>query len=390
MNLFNLLSPKTDFYIIECFHSGIRALSLRLKDNEVTFQKYFDGHGGDSIAELFKLLKLKKNSRVLFLYDHSIAATFAGFVKLEKNNLQTPIAEEDLQTFLAAATRQFFNRFREEAKRRLAVDEVNVVLANNRFFNLNLDGKQVISPLGQTARFAELEMEQTYLSRHFWDEVHESTQDLKNVFHIELAGALDDTLRLLYPDQKLLLAVVFPGMTKIFSYGGKTRYFGAVSFPRMQDRGELASGSDSLLGLVQACFPVSKEVAEKMLSLYVGGGMSKHFGHVFRGVIEPYTTRFNLELAKFFKREEMCVVLTKLPFLNTDLKTQPKKVTTLSFDNLAMRLGLEVGAPRFFPPEAFSPVFLSGLIAYLHRTSDNYLSGLAKERLRWLTPENSA
>lgn len=390
MNIFNFLKPKTFFCVIECSHAGIRALTLRFKNNELTFRRFFDGYSEENIADLFKKLKLNKESNVLLIYDHSIATTFAGSVKLEKNNLRAPISEDDLRTFLAAATNQFFNRFREEARRRLATDEVNIILANNRFLNLNLDGKQVINPLGQSARFAELEMEQTFLSRHFWDTVQEYTQDIKNVFHIELAGAFRDILALLYPGQKVLFVSVFPKVTKIFSYGGKLRFFGAVSFPGMQNRGEFALGSDDLLELIESRFHVTENAARELLSLYVADGMSKHAKRVFEKNIGPYLARFELGILKFLKKEDKCVVLTDAPFLTVKQKIQQTDAGHINLSELASRLDLKITAPDFFPHAAFSTVFLSGIIAYLRRTGDNYLNGLAKERMKWLVPENSA
>ena len=390
MNFFNHLKTKTDYFIIECLPSGMRALSLYLKDNELILQKFFDWHKIEDLAIFFKSLKLQKNSTVLFLHDNSMAATFAGLVKLEKNNFRSPITTEDLQTFFGAATRQFFNRFREEAKRRLAISEVDVILANNRFLNLNLNGKPVINPLGQTARFAELEIEQTYLSRHFWDSISEYTEKQANVFHIECAGAIRDSLALLYPERKVLLATVLPRVTKVFSCGGKNRYFGAVSFPKMQDRGEFALGSDDLLELLSERFHIEKRVAEDLLWLYVEGGMSKHLRYSFEKLIAPFLARFESGIARFFKKEEVCVVSSDLPFLTAGQKIQRLEAVHLAFPELASRLNLQVKNSRFMKHKLFSPIYLAGLIAYFKRTSDNYLSGLAKERMRWLQPENSA
>lgn len=384
------LKPKTDYCIIECFHSGVRTLILQLKDNELTFKRFYEYPKEVDLEGLFHLLKLRKDSNVLFVYDQSVAATFAGFVKLEKNNLRAPISEDDLQTFLGAATRQFFNRFREEAKRRLAVDEVNVILANNRFLNLYLDGKEVISPLGQTARFAELEMEQTFLSRNFWDTLPEELQEIKNVFHIELTGALRDSLALLYPDRKVLLVVVSPNSTEVFSCGNKNRYFGAVSFPRMQKRGDFAWGNNDLMEVVKTYFKLGDETAKTMFTLYVTQAMSKHLERAFQKLIEPFHIRFETEIAKFLRKEEICVVLSNPLFLTAGSTLAHKEAVHITFDDLVRGLNYEIKAPIFMSREAFSPVFLSGLIAYLHRTSDNYLSVLAKEKLKWLVPANSA
>lgn len=389
LKFLNLSKSKTSFYIIEYLPSGMRALSLYLQDNELILHKFFDWRKEADPAIFFRALKLQKKSNVIFLHDNSIAATFAGLVKLEKNNFRSPITEGDLQTFLGAATRQFFNRFREEAKRRLAVPDVDVILANNRFLNLNLNGKPVINPLGQTARFAELEIEQTYLSRHFLDAIFEHTEKQSNVFHIECAGALRDSLALLYPERKILLATVTPRVTKVFSCGGKNRYFGAVSFPKMQERGEFALGSDDLLEILAARFHIEKPVAQDLLWLYVEGAMSKHLRHIFEKLMASYRARFEAEISRFFKKENMCVVSSDLPFLTAGQKIQHQEAVHLAFPDLASRLNLRVRESRYLTREPFSPVFLSGLIAYLKRTSDNYLSGLAKERMRWLQPENS-
>ncbi|MDP3956466.1 MAG: hypothetical protein Q8P97_00535 [bacterium] len=368
----------------------MRALSLYLKDNRLILREFFDWHKEEDLAVFFKSLKFRKDSNVIFLHDNSMAVTFAGLVKLEKNNFRSPITEGDLQTFLGAATRQFFNRFREEAKRRLAVSDVDVILANNRFLSLNLNGKPVINPLGQTARFAEIEIEQTYLSRHFWDAISEYTEKQSNVFHIECAGALRDSLALLYPERKILLATVSSHITKVFSCGGKNRYFGAVSFPKMQYRGEFALGSDDLLELLVARFHIEKQVAEELLWLYVEGGMSKHLRHIFEKLITLYLARFESEISRFLKKEHMCVISSDIPFLTAGQKIQHQEAVHLAFPDLASRLNLQVKNSRFLTRQTFSPVYLSGLIAYFKRTSDNYLSGLAKERMRWLQPENSA
>lgn len=118
--------------------------------------------------------------------------------------------------------------------------------------------------------------------------------------------------------------------------------------------------------------------------------MSRHVERAFEKTLEPHAERFSSELGRLFKKEDMVVVLSETPFLPAAQKIQHAECKLLTSDDLTARFNFEVKAPRFFPREGFSPIFLAGLVAYLNRTGDNYLNTLARDRVKWLTPENSA
>jgi len=388
---FKLFHPKNEFLAIDCSDSNIRALAFRYSDGALTFKKFFSGTPKEDAGRFLTELKPHPDTKVLFLYDNSTAATFGGFVRLTKSDSSEPLTGEDFENFLFHAVKQFSNRFREEAKRKLGTDDVNIVLANNRFLNLRLDGRQVVNPVGIRAKFAELQMEQTFLVRNFLNVLHDSLSEVKQLFHIESTGALSDLAGRYELEKKVLLAEVLESRTRFMGLGGKQRYFGAVSFPKMQERGESAFGFGAVLGAVSSRFGVDREVARAMLARYAAGDMSRQFSFAFRRAIQPAVSVFWGETGKFMKKDDFMVIAADVPFLRPAGEgITPLPYRVFSFDGLAKDINIAVSAPRFFPREAFSPVFLSALVAYLNRTGDNYLNTLAREKVSWLLPQNSA
>ncbi len=375
--------------MIECRAGGVRALHFAASGNTIRFQKYFPTVPFEDIIPFLHGLNVSKYAKAIFVYDRSLAATFSGSVRFERGDGLTPVSDEDFEKFLTQATNQFFNRFREEAKRLFSTDDVNIVLANNRFLSLRLDGKKVVNPIGLRGKAAELEIEQTFLTRQVLSVLHEAAHGVSSLFHIELAVGCSDLAQNVFPDTKIICAIVGGAHTRMYASGAKQRYFGAVSFPKVQERGAFDWGTDRIYEILGKALSLESVSVYSLLDRYAKGDCSRYFSRFIDALLEPEVLLFAQELSRFNKKDERVVIFSEAPFLRERGSLPGFSYEAPGFDQLLEHLGFVVQAPYGFPYEAFSPAFLAGFVAYLRRTGDNYLYALGKERMGWLTPVNS-
>lgn len=377
---------KERIYIVDCSDGRIRAATLIFGGQEINFLKYWDEKHGN-LHGFLKKLNPPKNSKIIFLHNSSSAATYAGFVKFEKNNMSAAISEHDLGELFSKAGTQFFNRFNEEAKKRLGLDEVGIVLASSRVFDLKLDNQNFVSPIGIKAKLAEINMEQTFLSREVLDEISVSLPQTKNIFHIEAGVVARDIFDSLKDGERVMCASVLDNATTFFAYDKNPKYFGAVSFPGSQARGEIAWGSDFVAAALSEAMGINNEIALKVIDYFKEGKMSRRFSAMFLRIVKAASQNFFDGLLKYLKDEKHTFIITAKPLLF--LGKGRNDITVLENKHLAKLFNCDIKYSRELEGQFLSPIFVLGLIAYLKRTGDNYLKGFIDKKLKWLQPENS-
>jgi len=380
--------PKDNFCLIEISNDSVRALKLTRLGNELVFRDFFSESKPYDLAGFIKKLKIGDDSGVLFLYNDDLAATFFGGVRLGKGNCDDVITEGDFDFFLNTAVHQFFGRFRNEAVRKIAADDINIVLANSRLFNIKLDGHPVLNPVGLTAKFAEVEMEHTYISRLISETVEESFPKNKHVLHIESAGAISDVAGTIYPNGKLIVANVRKQKTRLLSLNNKMKYMGPVSLPRLQFVGELGWGSENITTALTEKFGINENNSWQIMRRYGNGELSGRAEAEIKKAIEPEVRTFHEETSRIIEAGGTVAVFSDAPFLSGHRKIQSLDYEPVSFDGLKRYFGLNVSMPPFFDRKALSPVYLAGFIAYFERMCDNYYNA-SNKYAKWLMPESS-
>ncbi len=385
MNI-NPLKRKERIYIVDCSDSRIRAVLLQYGNQEIFFEKYWE-EDHNNLGWFLKKIKPPEGSKVIFLHGNSSAATFAGSVKFEKNDGNSAISEGDLFHLFSKAGTQFFNRFNEEAKKRLGLDEITLVLASSRIFDLKLDGQSLVSPIGIKAKLAEINMEQTFLSREVLDEISACLPQTKNIFHIETSAVICDTFNSLKNNERAMFANVLDEKTRFFFHESNPKYFGAVTFPSFQLKGEIPWGSNFAVAALSDSMGINNEIALKVIDYFKEGKMSEKFAGAFLRIAKLASQSFFEGLAKFGKNKKHVFVITgkPLPFLEKGRDD----VTVLRNDHLSKIFNCDISYARPMKDNFLSPIFALGLIAYLRRTGDNYLKGFTDKKLKWLQPENS-
>ena len=324
-----------------------------------------------------------------FLHENSGAVTYSGYVRLARQNLLTPISEEDINEFVAQGVNQFFLRFREEAKKQLSTDEINIVLASSQLNSIMFDGKVVLDPIGLKIRHAELAVTQTFLGRETHDKVHEILIDTAEVMHRESVGVLGEMLTRIYPDEKILVPIINRTSSVLYVLGNKNRYFGAVSFPKIQEKEFKGIGYSALLEAVASLFNIDSTSAEKLIDLYSRDKVSPHIRAVISRPVMQWHKQLRQLFLKYLRQGERVLFVTPINFLRQD-ECIPSVYDVLPSTEI-LALAIPTEKPVMGLHYLKSPYFLAGILAYFDTLDDqaSTLPQFVRSKMQWLTPYNS-
>ncbi|MDP1689282.1 MAG: hypothetical protein Q8L47_04110 [bacterium] len=388
-------------HLIDATDMPLKAIYVESKDDKLFIKRYIEDKATGVTAQILnpttlsnflRQLKIKKNSNIIFLWGNKNAATFSAKVHLEKKHSEFPISQIDLQRIFGTAAFQFYNQFREDAKKRFNVDDLGLVLASSRILDLRLDGEPYINLASVKAKRADVSIEQTFLRREVHDAINETLNFKHSVLHIEVGTALYELARLSgYKLKSSLFLLTGVNSTRLYSIKPNSPSAGVLN-SLLQHEGDVDLGMKNFYEVVSDRFGVRAEDFDIFLAKLNSKGASPRLNTIVKKVILA-------EFSKYLKEGISCMPKAE----NLLFFTQEPLATFLEQSNIPDRFPCIIPASLYnkdiIQPEikfsqklslrALSPIFFAGLIAYWCRLGDNYLESRYQGNVKWLIPHNS-
>lgn len=388
-------------HLIDATDMPLRAIYAESKDNKLIIKRYLEskptGVAGQilnstTLSNFLYQLDIKKNAKVIFLWGNTNAATFSAKVHLEKQHSEVPISQIDLQRIFGTAAFQFFNQFREDAKKRFNVDDLGLVLASSRILDLRLDGEPYINLSSVKAKRADVSIEQTFLRRSIHDAINETLNFKHSVLHIEVGTALYELARLSgYNLKDTLFSLAGIYKTHLYSIQPDLSSSGVLN-SMVQHEGDIHWGMKDFFKIASDRFGVRAEDFDTFLNKFNNKGASARLNSIVKKAV---LTEFSKHLKEctvrvpkaenllFFAQEPLATFLEQV-----NIPDKSSCIILASLQNKDI-IQPEIRISSRLSPRALSPVFFAGLIAYWCRLGDNYLESRYQGNVKWLIPHNS-
>lgn len=388
-------------YIIDAADLPLRAVSAVAKDDKLFVQSYKESQSDElsgtilhpeALTDFLKDLKIANGARVIFIWNGASAVTYTAKVHLEKHRSNAPPSPLDIQRIYGTATLQFFNQFREEAKRRFRVDDLGLVLVSSRVLDLKLDGETYINPESVKAKQADVAIEQTFLRREMHEAINNALGPTCGVLHVEIGTSLYILSRLCgYKFDDAL--IVHAGFSQTHLYVTVADLpVPALPVSLLQYRGGLDWGTNNIYKALSDSLGIREEDADTIITKFISEGVSPRFTSLAKKVMQnacdEQLTLCKTQVPKsggmlFFSQEPLTSFLNGLNLGERYSCLIPSDLYHKDIVQLGTRLSSKLS------PRALSPVFFAGLVAYWSRLGDNYLGTSDYGNVKWMIPHNS-
>lgn len=303
----DLFQPKEKFLVLEIGPDGTDGLFLGVDDDrKILLEKLEEG------APLQKFLtsparRLSEKSwegkhlfngrrRVIAAADSALATTIPVPLTLPRDrvNMKTRITIAELENLIAQAMARVFNGCRNEAAKRLAVNELDAVLVAAIAKNFKVDGRGLRNPVGSAGKSITLLLEFTFATRPIFEILKPFFNSSEGLFFAE---APQVHLRALSRARKLPLNLV----TAHGKTGDGTSLYLLMRPTNEYDvlyREKLNWAFPGIVRAIAEAFAVEGEAAERMYCLYHRGDVSPAAARVFQRTVEPAVEAFFGEVGR--------------------------------------------------------------------------------------------
>ncbi len=393
---------REKIYIVDTTSIPIGVVCATTKDDKLFVHSFkesnfdnFSGTNFDSalLASFLNQLKIGNNSKVIFLWNGLSAATFTADVSLKKQHSEIPLNEVDVHRIFETATFQFFTQFREEAKKRFKVDDLGVILANNRILDFKLDGETYINMESVKAKRADVSIEQTFLRRELHEAISDEVNSSCNVLHVEIGTALSALAKISgIATEDSLIIHVGHSKSHLYLVNSKNSHLSQKLNSSLQYSGEVDLGVkniyESLFNKIGIGTPgieifIDKILKESASTKLVFGVKKAILGSCLKLVNESKSKVVGVNKIVLFMPEPLATFMEQNDFA--------KNLSCIIFSSLNKSdiLHQEISISRKLSPKALSPAYFAGLIAYWSRLGDNNEGVRRRGNVGWLISHNS-
>lgn len=386
--LSKLTNKRERFLIIEFLpesvHFSLVYSDLENKEIELIKTKVLTNRDTKSLQKAFKSFGSRINQPIVIGLDSSLAATIYSSVPVVRDNPRDPIDDGDLDNLVSQAVWKFFDRQRAKIAAKMGVNDFDILLADIRIGTIKLDGHRVVNPVGFRARTVEVQLNQTFTTRSFLNDL-KAFLPVGAVRFIAESGVVWSRLAArVCKDAPFFMAQLFRGQTVLF-YGDEIRLAHEKSF---------RWGEENIITVLKNSLKVSASVSEAIIDRYLRSDTSPIFGKRIEGFLIQELRQWasavdaaigksearNLYVHSFFDLPKPVFSPGFRAHFRSSVKISPFNEEFIS-DHYQFKLKYKEGLDRH---RGFAT--LVTLLEAILVPSDEKLSQMAKKRIRWLTP----
>ena len=289
-----LFGPREKFLVLEVTPDGTNALFLGVdEDHTIIFEKLVKN------ADLKKFLRsplqrltqkswegeylFKTHRKVIVSADPSLATTMPIPLDLARERAQwnDEVTLSELENLIAQAMAKIFTQCRNEAAKRLKVDDIHTILVGAKADRFKIDNHSVMNPIGFTGRKISLLLELTFTRREVFEDLKQFFNSPDEFFFIE-------------SPQAWLLSVARsrPLPLNLISSDGER---GAALFIFQKANGEqpvlyresLGWSFDAIFRQIADELGVSPAAAHELYHHYRSGSLSESAARQFKKMLQP-------------------------------------------------------------------------------------------------------
>lgn len=193
-----LLAPREKFLVLEVTTEGVNALFLSVdEDRNLIFEKFIKN------ADLKKFLRspwrrltqqtwegnyfFKSHRKVIVSADPKLATTMPIPLDLvrERARWKDELTLSELENLIAQAMAKIFTQCRNEAAKRLGIDDIHTILVGAKTDRFRVDGHAVMNPIGFTGHKLSLLLELTFTARDMFESLKQFFNSPDDFFFVE-------------------------------------------------------------------------------------------------------------------------------------------------------------------------------------------------------------
>jgi len=94
--------------------------------------------------------------------------------KIIREEFQKPIDDSDLDNYISQSIWKVFDRYRAWSSQKMGIEEMDLIVADVKIRNFNVDGHRVLRPMDFSARTIEVFLNLTFAPRKIIEAIHSS------------------------------------------------------------------------------------------------------------------------------------------------------------------------------------------------------------------------
>ena len=302
-------------------------------------------------------------TKVLGLDSDSAITVFSSIVIPHESRGE--ISETDLENYLSKVVWKSFDVLRNEAAERLAVSEVDLILAGARVVGIKVDGHEVMNPHGFSGKTLEISLSITMVKRGVLNINPNKQGEFPEVLESSSVAAylLSKSLAI----NNLLYLEIENDTTRVFLVTPtRTSYLNQFNWGLK----DIVAAYTEEFGVLHE---TSREMYEKFIAGEVSSAVSEKMKKIFQSAFKKFIDGLTLSL-----RDLSDLGFKKLPpiYLKSSFPL-PQEV-----HNKAVTLGKKKSKFRLVEQK----IDVSDLVNNSPYNAYEWLNQLAKRRIKWLMP----
>jgi hypothetical protein len=198
----HLLASREKFLVLEVAPQGANALFLSVdEDRKLIFEKFVkNADFGKFLSSPWRRITqktwegeyvFKSHRKVIVSADPRLATTMPIPLDLarERSRTKDEITLAELENLIAQAMAKIFTQCRNEAAKRLGIDDIHTILVGAKTNRFQIDGHAVMNPIGFTGRKLSLLLELTFTSRDMFENLKLFFNSPDDFFFVEAPQA---------------------------------------------------------------------------------------------------------------------------------------------------------------------------------------------------------
>jgi hypothetical protein len=347
-----LLAPREKFLVLEVTPRGTNALFLSVdEDHTLTIEKTVHH------ADLKKLLNspfrsitqkswegnylFKSRRKVIVSADPSLATTMPIPLDLtrDRSKWKDEITLDELENLIAQAMQKVFTQCRNEAAKRLDIDDIHTILVGAKVNRFKVDGHAVMNPIEFTGKKISLLLELTFTSRDVFENLKQFFSAPDEFFFIESPQA---ALLSIARARDLPISIIMENHANAGEHAGSSLFvFQKVegNYPVLY-REPLPWSFGSIFRRIADEFGVSEPVAEELYRAYRRDELSEGAKRGFKKALQPVVDALFAAVEKARLNGAVYVDTPHLLPFDTPHRHSGAKFEELPVNEILMELGL--------------------------------------------------
>lgn len=379
------MATKEKFLILDFRDDGLELYLLRFDSlTKRVDAKKLKAVGQSPLEAIPKIKKFLLNifsfqfppPKVIISFSPVFALTYYEQVVLNRDRPNELMTEADLDNLISQALWKIFDEKRRQSAKQLVLSDLDILLADTKITDFQIDGRRVLDPLRHSGREASIGISQTFVNRTIFKKIVSVLPRRVKLLLVVDGGAA--TSRLLSSrfsqSRDFIFADVLDARTNLYSVSRGSGL--KISFHDYFPWGEknffegVARDLKIPVDLIQS---LVKKISEGKVSLTLGRQLKKIISEELAMLIH------GLERAKeTLKVNSLYLVFRPL----RDIDFFPKMVRLVEADRLMEDLGFVFSSDS---KDSSISSIASFLEFYFLREGD-ILNHIAKRRMRWLMP----